>query len=211
MLATAKVAMVQLMAGIALFSWRGNRVIVPLPKRSLQKFPTQAGKHQDFVMLEHERLILGPWESAPGSSKRAILDGQTQRPLGLVRSRSGSRPAWLRWTSRPVWEILEAPDESLLMTLHGSWMWQRSWEVYDAEPRLVGTLRGGRIFNHDDRPWAELRPHPERSAGRFVSAQGLELASFHWDAQGTLLAFQPLLEGDPFAKMLVLAATISLP
>lgn len=158
-------------------------------------------------MLERARLILGPWETAPGPPERPILDGHTERVLGVVRRRS-VRPAWLRWTARPVWHVLEAPDESLLMTLHGSWIWQRSCTVYDAEPRLIGALRGGRLFNHDDRFWAQSRSHSERGAGRFVSAQGLELASFHPHAQGTLLAFQPLLEGDPFAKMLVLAATI---
>src|SRR5262249_41097220 len=153
-------------------------------------------------MLEKQGLLLNPWEFSATQPRRTVRDAATGEPLGFVSRRPSTRWRWLRWLERPVWEVYETEDASLLMSLRGPGIWTRTWEVFDAEPRLVGTLRGTALLDGYGGRLAVAQRSHERGAGRFVNPHGLELASFSRHDRDTLLTFHPALEGDPFAKMI---------
>jgi hypothetical protein len=176
-------------------------------------------------MLERQRLILGPWQPPAGRPKpltraaapappagrwRNILDRDTGQRLGGVRSRTVKVVPLLPWLARRVWEVLETEDESLLLSLYGPWGLFKPWEVRDAEDRLVCTVSGGLVLDSAGqlraRPGAAAEP-PRRC---FVSADGEELACFRPVAAGIELAFTPLVQEDPYAKMALLGATLAL-
>lgn len=161
-------------------------------------------------MLEHERLRIGARQQKTGAEDEwPITDADSGAVLGCVRSRTGGAARWRRWFARPVWEVYESDDESLLMTLQGAWLWSSAWDVYDAEPRRVGSLQRGRLVDGDGVYLAALELETARRGGRIRNWHGLELASFQLNEGAATLTFLPALEGDPFAKMLALAASLA--
>ncbi len=163
-------------------------------------------------MLERQGLMLKPWTAPPDAAdgrvpRRAVLDAGTGEPLGFVAlATPGSR--WLRWL-RPVrLEVYETEDASLLCSLRGPAFGRRAWEVRDSEDRPVALFFQGIILDAEGRRQATL----ERSAdggGTFVNSSGLELAAFAPSSGGTTLTFSASLEGDPFARMALLAAILA--
>jgi hypothetical protein len=138
-----------------------------------------------------------------------ISAGDTHTPLGVARRRVGSERRWLCWFARPVWEICEREDDSLLMTIHGAWLWSGATDVFDAEPRHVGCVQRGRLVDSTGLELAQLERLAMPGALRFVSPQGLEFATVQFVSGSASLCFRPILEGEPFLKMLVLAATLA--
>jgi hypothetical protein len=161
-------------------------------------------------MLERQGLVVGPWTAAAdereGRPRRAVLDAATGEPLGFVaRAAPGSR--WLRWLRPAVLEVYETEDDSLLCTLRGPALGRRAWEVLDAEGRRVATLFQEAVLDAEGRRQAAL----QRSAhgGTFFNPAGLELAAFAPGERGTVLTFAAALEGNPFARMALLGATLA--
>jgi hypothetical protein len=148
----------------------------------------------------------------------------------MARWRPAAGPAWLRWLTRPVLEVYETEDESLVFAVHFTWKWAGRWTVEDADGHYVGLLwrfragwlrrRGfespGRRLRGDGmlieeklgRLSAVLVPPAGGNPGRFLDAGGEALADFHREQGGVRLTFADLLDGDPFARMLLLAALL---
>lgn len=161
-------------------------------------------------MLEQQRLQIGVrQQKAGGGHEWPITDADSGAALGCVRSRTSGAARWRRWFARPVWQVHEGDDESLLMTLQGAWLWSGAWDVYDAQPRQVGSIQRGRLVDGDGVYVAAMEFGPDRRGGRIRNWHGLELASFQLSGGAATLTFLPALEGDPFAKMLVLAAALA--
>jgi hypothetical protein len=164
-------------------------------------------------MLEHPHLLLLPWSPAPGRAgnrRRDIIDPDTGDPLGFVCRRPPALPAWLSWLGRPALEIHEDEDASLLCIQYGPRFYVRGWEVYDAEEHLVGTLRGNAVRDRLDRTLAAVEYARNGTGHRFTSPDGYELGTLTPAGAGVRLTFAPLLGGDPFAKMVLLAAALAL-
>jgi hypothetical protein len=162
-------------------------------------------------MLERQGLVLGPWGPAgvagEAGPRRPVLDAATGEPLGFL-SRTDPGPRWLRWLLPVVLEAYETEDASLLCTLRGPTWGRRGWEVCDSEGRRVGVLVRAVLLDTDGRRQAVLQ-RTAAGGGRFLSPGGLELAAFAPGERGTVLAFTPAVEGQPFARMALLGATLA--
>src|SRR5262249_33074060 len=137
---------------------------------------------------------------------RPILDGGSGEELGFVR-RADPGPRWLRWLQPPVLEVYETEDASLLCTIHGR-LWRRLWCVQDSEGRHVGVIDGAVLLDVEGRRLGLRRA--AGNSGNVVSPGGLELASFAPGERGLLVSFTAAVEGDPFARMILLAAALTL-
>ena len=110
-------------------------------------------------MLEHQRLLIGPWIPAcgqppvqpqtegAGEPMRRIFDSTTGSLLGFASIRSVFGYCRLFRTS--MLEVHEAEDEPLLFTSRCTWGWTRRWLIHDADGGFVGMLRRRSI--HDAR------------------------------------------------------------
>jgi hypothetical protein len=161
-------------------------------------------------MLETPALLLHPWQASPLGSvhirQRTVLDATTGEPLGFVGERARSH--WLRWLTRKVLQVYETEDASLLCSIFCPWGWIRSWEVYDADDHPVGTYRGNLLSDRWNRHCAVVQRGPDGSQ-RFVNTDGLELASLTRANGELLLSFAGVIEGEPFARMLLLAGALT--
>jgi hypothetical protein len=194
-------------------------------------------------MLECDGLMFRPWvpTGAPNphpqggrgirGQERTILDPATGTVLGFARWRRGTGAGLLRWFSRPVLQVYETEDASLLCTAHVCWGWPRRWQVRDAEGNPVGTFRRGQF-----RVPTQLDSLPERGAGRrlagtlvqdrfgqplgcieatprgvfgsLLTPDGRELGTVTRTALGTEVQFDASLQDRPFTKMVLLAALL---
>jgi hypothetical protein len=155
-------------------------------------------------MLEHAVLLLAP----PKGSNRAILapDGA---PLGSARWRPRKGP-W--WRLRPaVLAVHEHEDEPLLFTVRRRWPLLPWREVRDAEGRRVGYLFGARISDRLGRRLARAQTILATGAREIRHRDGRALAELEASPEGVRLTFAPVVEHDPFAKMLLVAAALTLP
>jgi hypothetical protein len=162
-------------------------------------------------MLERQGLVVGPWAAVPDlregrPRRRAVLDAATGEPLGFV-ARAAPGTLWLRWLRPAVLEVYETEDASLVCTLRGPSLGRRTWEVRDSEGRRVATLFQAVVRDAEGRRQATL----QRSArgGTFYNQAGLALAAFTPCERGTVLTFAAALEGNPFARMALLGATLA--
>jgi hypothetical protein len=154
-------------------------------------------------MLEKQVLLVPPRGAA---AAQPILDAESGRPLGSARWRPAAG-GWWRRLAPPVLEVHEEDDEPLVFTVHRAWgLWPRR-EVRDADGRPVGWLCGGRVSDAGGRPVVELAA-PAGNGGRvFRGRGGRELARLTPGPEGLRLAFSPDV-GDPFVRMLLLAAVL---
>jgi hypothetical protein len=167
-------------------------------------------------MLENGPLLLSPCTAFPGVAPgaeaaalepaRAVLDALTGTPLGFAGWRRPRRGLWPRWLSRRVLAVHETDDAPLLFTVHNRWGLSASWEVRDADGNLLGVLIGPLVKDRFGRDLALC----ERRAGvgRAHDADGRELMTVTDTAEGLRVAFGADAEGNPFLKMLLLAAAL---
>jgi hypothetical protein len=186
-------------------------------------------------MLELPRLLIQPWASprdtAVGGARpyvarlRGICDPDTGRAVGFACAPAAGG-GWWRWLMRPVLEVHESEDASLLFTISRAWALAPRWEVRDAEGRRLGVFdpynvapatgttpaRGpGTAGPHAPAPpdVLVLEPVPG-SFGREVELPPLpQLVAVSRTADGTLVVFAPGAVENPFARMLVLAAVLT--
>jgi hypothetical protein len=128
--------------------------------------------------------------------------------IGFVRAARSHTPRWLRWLERPNFEVFEFPDSSLVFALRRSWGWPAGWQVLDADERHVGTLRGSALMDGLGYFLGVVEAPDREGRGRFLAMQGHELGCYARESGGTRLIFGPELEGNPFARMLLLGAVL---
>jgi hypothetical protein len=178
-------------------------------------------------MLEQRQLLLGPWVLVPpdegsASGRRPVLDAATGAPLGHVCWQASHVPAWLAWLAQPVLAVYETEDASLVCTVRRLVGLGSSWKVADADDRAVGLFRHVGVRGPVNEPcrgvpavqladpsghrFARFDPGP----GRFVSERGDELATLGRSEKGHVLTFARRSEGNPFVRMLLLAAVLPL-
>jgi hypothetical protein len=166
-------------------------------------------------MLENGALLLQPCTAFPGPASgeaaalepaRAILDALSGVPRGFAGWRRRRR-LWPRWLTRPVLAVHESDDAPLLFTVHGLWGLAARWEVRDADGNVLGVLCGPLIKDRFGRNLA-LWERSGGGAGRARDGAGHELVTVLPTPEGTRVAFAAAAEGNPFLKMLLLAAAL---
>jgi hypothetical protein len=199
-------------------------------------------------MLEQEQLLLRPWVPLPGSFRqdgggtrpepvetwrRAVLDPATREELGHGRWHLAGVAGWLIWLARPVLQVFETEDASLLLTARRGWGPLSRWRVEDADGKPVGafghdgvTLRAPGstapldmkarrlpatwIADPSGCSFVRLEAATDETRERFVTNEGNELATLHRSPEGDLLRFAPAADPNPFVRMLLLAAVMPL-
>ncbi len=167
-------------------------------------------------MLENGTLLLRPCAAFPAGlggpllglePAHAVHDALTGALLGFAgwRKRGGF---WPRWLSRPVLAIHESDDAPLLFTVHSLWGLSARWEVRDADGNIVGVLSGPVIKDRFGRNIA-LWERTTEQAGRVRDGDGREVMTLAATADGTRVAFTADVDGNPFLKMLLLAAALT--
>lgn len=156
-------------------------------------------------MLEHKVLWLGPWAAAL-PAQRGIRDAASNLGLGQARRLPPHKPLGLSWLARARLQVVEMDDESLLFTARQGF-WKTSWVVEDADGRLVGTVAGAEALDQQGRLLGRLTTS-DHGLGRLVYEDGRELASWTASAGGIQLTFGDLLDNNPFARMVLLAALL---
>jgi hypothetical protein len=165
-------------------------------------------------MLESSRLLLLSWVPEPsepgGRAKivrtRQILDAVTRAPLGAARSEL--LEGWRGCLAGLWFEVYEGEDQALLCQLDQCWLPWPGWRVWDADGRRVGTVRRTALHNPFGRRWARIERLDRGSRSQFQAPDGHELGTVASCAEGLVLAFSLELAGDPFGKMMLLAATL---
>jgi len=170
-----------------------------------------------------------------GSQTRAVLDLAAGTSLGFAYRSPGTAAPWPRWLGRPRLAVYETEDASLVFTACRAW-WSGAWDVADAEGRAVGSFRAGafRLSTQAIQLWQLPRTSGAAASkyhgtlirdrfgrllawvdaagletGRLVAADGAALAHLTRAGQGTEVCFVPSQEGNPFLKMLLLAALLA--
>jgi hypothetical protein len=112
-----------------------------------------------------------------------------------------------------VLEVYETEDASLLCTAQRLWGLRPAWRVCDADEHPVGSLwcSGGRptrwlLADRWGQCLARIEPSPNGTLGQFIAPAGDLLGTLECSPQGDLLTFAPVLDANPFARMIVLAA-----
>jgi hypothetical protein len=166
-------------------------------------------------MLEHSHLLLRSWQNCPADPtgrnqpgrfrRRDIVEPESAQLVGLVRC-GRTRFSWL---TRPVWEIYELPDASLLITLKRPWLLWRFWEVFEADQRRVGMIYRHHLLDGGAQRLGVIRQGPGDNHGRFVAPGERELGTFVRQGDASLLlGFDPGV--DPFTRMTLLGAALAL-
>jgi len=171
-------------------------------------------------MLERQALSLRPWAPSdkrltdPGSSgrarARAILDAATGTPQGFACWQLEPGTSWLRWLTWPVLEVHEMEDEPLLFTVQRVWAWTPCWEVSDAEGHTVGSFRAGIICDRCPRACAVVDRSADGSVTHFRSLDGSDWGTLVRNGESAELTYSAKLDDEPIAKMMLLAAALTL-
>jgi len=188
-------------------------------------------------MLETQGLLLSSWLPEKRAERRRwfarkehhdrkhVRDLATESYLGFARRRWMIASGWLPWPGWPVIEVFETDDVSLLLTSFCR-SWSRTWEVVDSENKLIGCIRpqlahfphvygetnasrGLHLEDANRRAVAWLPIPRADEKGEIHGPTGQELGFWAHTEQGTELRFAGSIQGDPFAKMLILAACLN--
>jgi hypothetical protein len=171
--------------------------------------------------------------------RQVIRDAITQASLGFVSKRPVTGHRWLRWLlPRQVLEVREFEDESLLFTMQRAlsfilpWQSGRAerhgrWAVRDADDRAVGWLKctceresAGPVVTVQVRDqwgqalavlpgWQPESAAPVKVIQPLAPPHLAEWATLSHQEEAIRVQFAPTLDGEPFAKMLVLAAVLA--
>lgn len=150
-------------------------------------------------MLEHRVLLL---RRCSASAVQAIVDGDSGAALGYARRQAERTGFWRRLFGGGVLAVHEQEDEPLLFTVRRAWSLLPRREVCDADEQPVGTLLGRLIHDRFGRPVAHLEQEVFLTPCRRV------LAKLHATPDGLRLTFGDAVVGEPFVKMLLLAAAL---
>ena len=154
-------------------------------------------------MLEQQLLVLRP---GPDRPPQTLVEAATGTPLGFTRWRAPG--GWLRRLFvGPVLEVHEQEDEPLLFTVRRCWSFAARYLVCDADDVPVGVLYGTQLLDRLGRLFTIRRREGERVV--FRTTAGCAVAEAEPVDETVRLSFHAVVEHEPFAKMLLLAAVLN--
>jgi hypothetical protein len=156
-------------------------------------------------MLESPALLIRPPDAA---AARAVVEPADGVRLGAVRRRRVARwPAF--WLCPTLLEVREAEDEPLVFTVRRGWLWPGGRVVLDADGRHVGSLNGPWLCDRGGRGLGVVVRNGAVGDRVIRGVDGRFWAAVHDGPSGTRIDFAADLEGEPFVRMLVLAAALA--
>jgi uncharacterized protein YxjI len=184
-----------------------------------------------FAIQEHKKIL-------SSVQSYDIRDGETGEVVGTARENIGGLTKALRWVMSKhllptAVEVREKPDDSLVFTLRRGWyIFKSRVEVRDSQGQLVGyfrskffTISGGfHVYDKGGKYFAQVKGRLFGFDYRFLTEDGkVELGQvskvlgglagvareMFFSADNYFLKVNPDLAEQPLAKMLLLAATLS--
>jgi hypothetical protein len=117
---------------------------------------------------------------------------------------------WLPWPAGRRVAVFEETDASLLFTARRiHWLWPVV-VVSEADGNLVARIHGPMVTSPSHRFLAQRSPAGTGRAGTFVSRSGAELIRWEAEGVGTVVHFIADVRHEPFVKMALLAAVLTL-
>ena len=174
-------------------------------------------------MLEQSSFFLKPWlhaattdwpETAPQKAgwSRTIMHPTTLQPLGCAAWDDAGISRLFHYLGRRRIHVFESEDQSLLMTLCKPWGFSTTWEVLDAEQRLVGRLYRDTVYDGYGAILARMTQDSDGAAWQWHGADGAVLATWRdLPGQGCYFRFEAALDPNPFVRMATLAGVLALP
>jgi hypothetical protein len=141
----------------------------------------------------------------PAAQPRSIADAENKTTLGFALWQSEAS-RWWTWWHWPVLSVYEQEEAPLVFTVRRAGLWGLQHEVRDAEGQRIGTFDRNAIYDRNHLLYARARSNGEGVS--YENLAGEALASMRPTPEGMELTFTKLIETDPFAKMLVLAAAL---
>jgi hypothetical protein len=154
-------------------------------------------------MLEARILLIQ--RSGPTHS---VVTAPTGRPLGFARWRPQAGGVWRHWFSRRLLEVHEADDEPLVFTVRQHWFLRSKWDVFDADGNQVGSIHGRLLGGRFGQVLALCEIASDGATVVFRTYQRRDLATLVQAGADRRLTFAEEVQDDPFAKMVLLAATL---
>jgi hypothetical protein len=105
-------------------------------------------------------------------------------------------------------EVREADDEPLVFTVQRRWLFRRTWQVRDADGNQVGSIRGPDLRGRYGQVLARQQAAQDGFSVQFRSHDRRDLATLVRVAADVRLTFAAEVQGDPFVKMVLLAAAL---
>ncbi len=194
------------------------------------------GSGPEVGLLELQRFLI---KERPAFGEAGtlydIFDPRTQKPMGVIREKSGTLRKFLgKFLSKRFLtielEVRETEDESLVFIVHRTMgLWRRRIEVYDADDHLMGygenrgfSGRGGFwIYDRRNLPFAAIQVASRGQGCCFLAPDGRELGTVTRErtepdrearapANPYLVSIDDALAEQPLAKMLVLGAALAI-
>jgi hypothetical protein len=154
-------------------------------------------------MLEQQLLVL---RLQPTATSQTVVEAGTGAPLGFSRWRK-ARTWFQRLFVGDVLEVHEHEDEPLLFTVRRCWSFAARSLVWDADDMPVGVLDGTQLLDRLGRLFSVRQREGDRVV--FRTTTGCTVAEASPMAETVRLSFHSVVENQPFAKMLLLAAVLS--
>jgi hypothetical protein len=154
-------------------------------------------------LLERKALLLAPRDA---SGRRLLVDPETATPVGFCRRRP--RVGWFSRFRRQITAVHELLDESLLCSVRRCWSLFSWWEVWDADDHVLGWHGGPLVVSRSGVRVAALEEEAETGAAWFIGPAGVTLARLARQEDDVFLSFSEEVLGQPFVKMLLLAAAL---
>jgi hypothetical protein len=154
-------------------------------------------------MLEPRALLLRP---AAAGQPRVISDIVNKEPLGFASWQCNRKSGWWNRWRAPVLYVHEQEEAPLVFTVRRRGiLWPRH-EVRDAEGERVGSIRERFVRDRNNVIYARARFSGSETV--YENRLGAVLAITRQTPAGLEVTFEKILEGNPFAKMLLLAAAL---
>jgi hypothetical protein len=118
---------------------------------------------------------------------------------------------WWPWRRGRQFAAYEAPDASLVFCGRIVGWPVGMTTVQDADGHLVALVRGNYILSPGGALLAYYQPEPASRRSLFLGPDGLEIARWEVEGTGTALHFGPAVQEEPFTKMGLLAAVLTVP
>ncbi len=154
-------------------------------------------------MLEQQLLVL---RMQPTATSPTVVEAGSGAPLGFTRWRR-ARTWFQRLFVGDVLEVREHEDEPLLFTVRRCWSVAARSLVWDADDMPVGVLDGTQLLDRLGRLFSVRQREGDRVV--FRTTTGCTVAEAAPTAETVRLSFHSVVENQPFAKMLLLAAVLS--
>jgi hypothetical protein len=134
-----------------------------------------------------------------------VLAGPAQREVGQIVEHP---LRWWPWRVRSRIAAFEGPDASAVFSGRRAGWLPADWDVFDADARIVGMLRGPYLFAADGTLVGTQAARQPRRSGRIIDSDANALARWQPERNGIRLEFADAVSQQPFIKMTIVTAAV---